>query len=111
MVGEAVELEVHSRHPDEMPPYERLLGDAMEGDAALFARQDAVEAAWNIVDPVLDDAVAVHRYPPGSWGPAEATGLVADIGGWADPVMDGAGGTPGKASRKTNRSDHEADPA
>lgn len=85
MVGEAVELEVHSSHPDEMPPYERLLGDALEGDAALFARQDAVEAAWRIVEDVLDDRVPVHTYAQGTWGPTEANGLVADIGGWSDP--------------------------
>ncbi len=86
MVGEAVELQVHSKHPDEMPPYERLLGDAMEGDAALFARQDAVEAAWRIVDPILDDAVPVHPYEQGTWGPGEASGLVGDIGGWTDLI-------------------------
>ena len=86
MVGESVELEVHSRHADEKPPYERLLGDALIGDASLFARQDAVEAAWRIVDPILDDTVAVHPYAKGSWGPSEADGLVRDIGGWIDPI-------------------------
>ena len=90
MVGEAVELMVHAQHPDEKPPYERLLGDAMEGDAALFARQDAVEAAWRIVDPILDDAVPVHVYEQGTWGPGEAAGLVGDIGGWTDPTTDEA---------------------
>jgi glucose-6-phosphate 1-dehydrogenase len=90
MVGEAVELQVHSKHPDEMPPYERLLGDAMEGDAALFARQDAVEAAWRIVDPILHDAVPVHPYERGTWGPAEASGLVGDIGGWTDLIDEEA---------------------
>jgi glucose-6-phosphate 1-dehydrogenase len=86
MVGESVELKVQSHHADEKPPYERLLGDALEGDASLFARQDAVEAAWRIVDPILDDAVAVHRYDPGTWGPGEAAGLVRDLGGWIDPA-------------------------
>ena len=90
MVGEAVELQVHSKHPDEMPPYERLLGDAMEGDAALFARQDAVEAAWRIVDPILGDAVPVHPYEQGTWGPVEASGLVGDIGGWTDLIDEEA---------------------
>jgi glucose-6-phosphate 1-dehydrogenase len=90
MVGEAVELQVHSKHPDEMPPYERLLGDAMEGDAALFARQDAVEAAWRIVDPILGDAVPVHPYEQGTWGPREASGLVGDIGGWTDLIEEDA---------------------
>lgn len=85
MVGESVELKVQANHADEKPPYERLLGDALAGDASLFARQDAVEAAWRIVDPVLDDAVAAHHYAPGTWGPDEAAGLVRDIGGWIDP--------------------------
>lgn len=85
MVGQSVELEVHACQADDKPPYERLLGDALQGDAALFARQDAVEAAWRIVDPVLDDAVGVHRYERGTWGPEEANGLVREIGGWTDP--------------------------
>ena len=70
-----------------MDPYERLLGDAMAGDATLFARQDVVEAAWSVVDPILntDDGVAVHEYHPGSWGPEAAEGLAADLGGWNTP--------------------------
>ena len=88
MVGESVELVVHSDTSTVKPPYERLLGDALEGDASLFARQDAVEAAWRIVDPILDTDLAVHRYQPGTWGPAEAGGLVRDIGGWIDPAKE-----------------------
>ena len=84
MVGEAVELTVHDDPADDLPPYERLLGDAMAGDAQLFARLDAVEAAWRVVDPILGDAVPVHPYEQGTWGPAEADGLVADLGGWYD---------------------------
>jgi glucose-6-phosphate 1-dehydrogenase len=68
-----------------MPPYERLLGDALDGDHSLFARQDGVEAAWRVVDPILDDAVPVRTYAKGSWGPPEADGLVRDLGGWIDP--------------------------
>ncbi|HSH80745.1 MAG TPA: glucose-6-phosphate dehydrogenase, partial [Herpetosiphonaceae bacterium] len=85
MVGEPVELEVlrHERHA--LAPYERLLGDAMEGDATLFARQDEVEAAWEVVDPVLGNAAPVHEYEPDSWGPAEAGALIAPHGGWYDP--------------------------
>ena len=69
-----------------MDAYERLLGDAMAGDPTLFARQDVVEAAWAIVDPILDNATPVHRYAPGSWGPREADALVADAEGWRDPA-------------------------
>ena len=76
-----------SRHPGagEMDAYERVLGDAMEGDATLFAREDYVEEAWRIVDPVLKQATSVHAYEPGTWGPAEVS-AVAPPGGWADPV-------------------------
>jgi glucose-6-phosphate 1-dehydrogenase len=74
----------------EMEPYERLLTDAMRGDALLFVRQDAVEAAWAIVNPVLDDVVPVHSYAPGSWGPGEAERLASDICGWHNPGEAGA---------------------
>ena len=76
---------VHSSTGDEMSAYERLLGDAMAGDATLFARQDAVEAAWAIVEPILDDATPLHRYEAGTWGPVEADKLTREIGGWACP--------------------------
>jgi glucose-6-phosphate 1-dehydrogenase len=66
-------------------PYERLLGDAMAGDATLFARQDVVEAAWAIVDPVIHGPSPMFEYEPGSWGPPQADRLVADIGGWNTP--------------------------
>ena len=65
--------------------YERLLGDAMSGDATLFARQDVVEAAWAIVDPVIHGPSPLFEYEPGTWGPAQADRLVADIGGWNTP--------------------------
>jgi glucose-6-phosphate 1-dehydrogenase len=68
-----------------MGAYERLLGDAMKGDATLFAREDVVEAAWAIVDPVLEDPGAVREYAPGSWGPPEADALVEEVGGWNTP--------------------------
>jgi glucose-6-phosphate 1-dehydrogenase len=71
---------------DEMDAYERLLGDAMDGDPALFARQDAVEASWAIVDPVLHVPTPLFEYEPGTWGPAEAERLVADAGGWHCPA-------------------------
>jgi glucose-6-phosphate 1-dehydrogenase len=57
----------------------------MRGDPILFARQDAVEAAWSIVDPLIHDPGPMYEYAPGSWGPKEANGLVADLGGWNDP--------------------------
>ena len=85
MLGEDVELIARHHHPDEMPPYERLLGDAMRGDPVLFAREDAVEAAWKIVDPILGDPSLPHSYEPGSWGPAEADRLIGD-GRWHEPV-------------------------
>ena len=68
-----------------MDAYERLLGEAMEGDATLFARQDAVEAAWAIVQPILDPSTPLHMYEPGTWGPPEAARLAADVGGWHCP--------------------------
>ena len=68
-----------------MGDYERLLTDAMQGEATLFARQDAVETAWAIVDPILDDAAPVYDYEPGTWGPAEAEDMAAEVGGWRHP--------------------------
>jgi glucose-6-phosphate 1-dehydrogenase len=70
---------------DEVDAYERLLGDAMRGDAMLFVREDAVEAAWAIVDPILGNATTLEEYEPGSWGPHEAVRLAGDVGGWHDP--------------------------
>jgi glucose-6-phosphate 1-dehydrogenase len=70
---------------EEVDAYERLLGDAMRGDAMLFVREDAVEAAWAIVDPILGNATTLHQYDPGSWGPHEADRLADDVGGWHDP--------------------------
>jgi glucose-6-phosphate 1-dehydrogenase len=67
---------------DRMGPYERLLGDAIAGDSTLFARQDVVEAAWDIVDPIVRSPGEVFEYEPGSWGPAQADVLVSGIGGW-----------------------------
>jgi glucose-6-phosphate 1-dehydrogenase len=70
---------------DEVDAYERLLGDAMHGDGMLFVREDAVEAAWAIVDPILSNEAALHEYEPGSWGPREADRLALDVGGWHNP--------------------------
>jgi len=87
LVATTVELEaVSQKVADEVGAYERLLTDAMEGDATLFVRQDAVEAAWAVVEPVLDNATPLQFYEEGSWGPQEAERLAADLGGWDDPV-------------------------
>ncbi len=89
MVSEPTELKlIHQSDPDEMEAYERLLGDAMTGDSTLFSREDSVEAAWAIVDPILDSTTPVHSYEPGTWGPADAARLTADIGGWHAPADD-----------------------
>ena len=85
MVGEEVELVASHQPEEEMTPYERLLTDAMDGDAELFSRQDVIERSWEIVDPILDDATPVHPYAAGSWGPKDADRLIADNGGWHDP--------------------------
>jgi glucose-6-phosphate 1-dehydrogenase len=85
MVGEPVELlAAHHPTPEEMDAYERLLGEAMKGDRTQFAREDYVEEAWRIVEPVLGDVVPVHPYEPGTWGPAEAD-KIAPPGGWHNP--------------------------
>ena len=82
-VSEPTELTVVQKpEGDEMDAYERLLGDAMEGDRTLFAREDGVEAAWAIVEPILGDVTPVHEYDCGTWGPPEADALTTDVGGW-----------------------------
>lgn len=86
MMGRPVELSVVQQSSgDEMDAYERLLRDAMLGDATLFARYDTVEAAWRIVEPVIHGPSELFEYEPGSWGPPQADRLVADIGGWNTP--------------------------
>jgi glucose-6-phosphate 1-dehydrogenase len=85
--GQQVELVISQESdPAEMGAYEELLFDAMRGNSARFARQDYVEEAWRIVDPILRDGIPVYEYEPGSWGPSEANGLAADHGGWFDPT-------------------------
>jgi glucose-6-phosphate 1-dehydrogenase len=73
---------------DEVDAYERLLGDAKRGDGMLFVREDAVEAAWAIVDPILAKEAPLHAYEPSSWGPQEADRLALDVGGWHNPDED-----------------------
>ena len=86
MHGEALELMVAQSDADAMQAYDRLIGDALAGDATLFSRQDAVEQAWRIVDPILGDGTPVHEYEPGTWGPAAADALTAETGGWHAPA-------------------------
>ncbi|MDT5293220.1 MAG: glucose-6-phosphate 1-dehydrogenase [Acidobacteriota bacterium] len=87
MSGESVELVAREDPGDDTPPYERLLGDALRGDSTLFPREDSVEAAWRVVNPVLGDVTPVHEYEPGTWGPREANGIADDIGGWHAPTV------------------------
>ena len=72
---------------DEMDAYERVLGDAMHGDATLFAREDYVEEAWRIVDPVMKEGTRVYEYEPGAWGPKEVDTRVSPPGGWQNPMI------------------------
>jgi len=90
MAGEQVEL-LASHHPsaEEMDAYERVLGDAMAGDATLFGREDYVEEAWRIVDPVLKADTPLYGYEPGSWGPHEVEERVSPVGGWHNPTVAG----------------------
>ena len=85
MIGRETELFVCHQRGDEMEAYERLIGDAMIGDAALFARQDGVEATWRVVDPVLTAPTPLYEYEPGTWGPSESQALTAPFGGWQSP--------------------------
>ena len=87
-LGDQRELYLCEEALSEGSTYERLLGDAMAGDGALFTSQDAVEAAWAVVDPILADHPATLPYAPGSWGPAEADALVAADGGWHNPTPE-----------------------
>ena len=85
MSGEPAELIARHEPRSEELPYERLLGDAIRGDRSLFSSNEAVEAAWRVVDPVLASDAAVHAYEPGMWGPAEALGIVHGDDRWYDP--------------------------
>jgi glucose-6-phosphate 1-dehydrogenase len=88
MTGQGIELLAsHTPSSAEEDAYERVLGDAMAGDASLFAREDYIEEAWRIVDPMLAADTPVYQYDPGQWGPAEAQKLAPPGGGWDDPTM------------------------
>ncbi|MPY91913.1 MAG: glucose-6-phosphate dehydrogenase [Acidimicrobiia bacterium] len=85
MAGRLTELKVTANDPDQQTAYERLLAEALEGDATLFAREDGVEAAWRVVDPILDDHPPAIPYEPGTWGPEQARRLTA-ADHWHDPL-------------------------
>jgi glucose-6-phosphate 1-dehydrogenase len=88
----AIQIEMVATHQpgkDDVEAYERVLGDAMAGDATLFAREDFVEQAWRIVDPVLKAGTPVHQYEPGTWGPEMASERVMPPGGWQNPIVKG----------------------
>jgi glucose-6-phosphate 1-dehydrogenase len=89
MIGDDVEL-IMTRQPGaDMPPYQRLLGDAMHGISELFTREDIVDAEWRIVNNVLGDATPVYRYAPGTWGPEENEQLLGNDGPWHNPAPAG----------------------
>jgi glucose-6-phosphate 1-dehydrogenase len=84
--GDQRELYLSEEQTGEELPYERLLGDAMIGDGALFTREDAVEAAWAVVDPILKNHPRAISYKRGSWGPKEADAVLAPDGDWHNPA-------------------------
>jgi len=93
-VGDQQELYLCEEQPGEESPYERLLGDAMAGDAALFTSEDAVEAAWAAVDPVLKTHRRSRPYKRLSWGPKEADAILGSGGFWHNPkLLAGSKGT------------------
>ncbi len=80
-----VELTAVRQPLDEVPPYARLLQYAMAGDPTLFSREDLVEAAWRVVDPILGQDTPLYTYEPGTWGPPEADELIKSCHGWHNP--------------------------
>jgi glucose-6-phosphate 1-dehydrogenase len=86
MIGDNVELSLIQRGVPEMPPYQRLLGDAMRGNNELFGREDTIDAQWRIVEPILKNPPPVQEYEPGSWGPDAASTLIGADGPWRNPA-------------------------
>lgn len=95
-VGDQLELSLIDERPQEETPYERLLGDAMAGNSTLFTQEEAVEAAWAVVEPVLTEHNPVKMYQRGSWGPAEADELIAPHGEWHNPILGDTKAEPEK---------------
>ncbi len=85
MAGQDMELTLLRQAAEDMPPYQRLLGDAMRGSAELFTREDSVEAQWQVVDEILGDVTPLYTYEPGTWGPEEAYQLIGKHGPWLNP--------------------------
>lgn len=86
MTGDNVELKLMQRAGADMPPYQRLLGDAMRGNNELFGRADTIDAQWRIVEPILTNPPMVQDYEPGSWGPDGANALIGADGPWRNPA-------------------------
>lgn len=86
MVGEQMEMIALHQEPEELEAYDRLIGDALEGDSGLFARVDEVESTWRVVDPVIAAETPIFDYAKGSWGPSEAEALIEPFGRWHDPL-------------------------
>jgi glucose-6-phosphate 1-dehydrogenase len=84
--GQEVELIATKFQGEKQDDYARLLGDAIRGDATLFAREDSIEAQWRIVEPILGNVTPLKQYEPGTWGPPEADELTRDVGGWEGPA-------------------------
>jgi glucose-6-phosphate 1-dehydrogenase len=96
IMGRPIEMVANQyAEANEMDAYERVLADAMAGDAILFAREDYVEEAWRIVDPILRADTPVYQYEPATWGPLEANESIVPRGGWHAPVI-----APAKDSQK-----------
>ena len=91
MTGDNVELALMQRPGSEMPPYQRLLGDAMRGNNELFGREDTVDAQWRIVEPILKNPPAVQEYDQGTWGPDAANALIGADGPWRNPATPKSG--------------------
>jgi glucose-6-phosphate 1-dehydrogenase len=90
MAGQDVELALVRQTADNMPPYQRLLGDAMNGSAELFAREDTVDIQWRVVDGILGDVTPLYNYEPKAWGPDEAYQLIGKHGPWLNPQPPGS---------------------
>ena len=89
-VGDQQELDLFYKQPQEEMPYARLLTDVLAGNGTLFTREDAIESAWAVVEPVLKTHHSVLPYQPGSWGPKKADALIATDGGWFNPTLNHA---------------------
>jgi glucose-6-phosphate 1-dehydrogenase len=87
MVGDDVELILSEQPECDMPPYQRLLGDAFKASGELFAREDFVDAQWRVVEPILDDVTPLYKYECGTWGPEEVVRLIGSDGPWINPKV------------------------